>query len=38
VNEVLSHDHDLGGTLSRDDELIYPPIQEFWDQAVKGTA
>jgi len=25
-------------SLSRDQELIYPPIQEFWDEAVKGTA
>ena len=24
--------------LSRDQELIYPPIQEFWDAAVKGTS
>jgi NAD(P)-dependent dehydrogenase (short-subunit alcohol dehydrogenase family) len=24
--------------LSRDHELIYPPIQEFWDAAVKGTS
>ena len=23
--------------LSRDHELIYPPIQEFWDAAVKGS-
>jgi len=23
--------------LSRDQELIYPPIQEFWDAAVKGS-
>ena len=23
--------------LSRDHELIYPPVQEFWDAAVKGT-
>jgi NAD(P)-dependent dehydrogenase (short-subunit alcohol dehydrogenase family) len=23
--------------LSRDHELIYPPIQEFWDAAVKDT-
>ena len=23
--------------LSRDHELIYPPIQEFWDAAVRGT-
>ena len=24
------------GALSRDQELIYPPVQEFWDEAVKG--
>src|ERR1039457_3779995 len=24
-------------SLSRDHELIYPPIQAFWDAAVKGT-
>jgi hypothetical protein len=24
--------------LSRDHELIYPPIQEFWDDAVKGSS
>jgi NAD(P)-dependent dehydrogenase (short-subunit alcohol dehydrogenase family) len=23
--------------LSRDQELIYPPVQEFWDAALKGT-
>jgi hypothetical protein len=23
--------------LSRDQELIYPPLQEFWDDAVRGT-
>ncbi len=23
--------------LSRDHELIYPPIQAFWDAAVGGT-
>jgi NAD(P)-dependent dehydrogenase (short-subunit alcohol dehydrogenase family) len=23
--------------LSRDQELIYPPIQEFWDSALKGS-
>ena len=23
--------------LSRDHELIYPPVQEFWDAAVQGT-
>jgi hypothetical protein len=25
-------------SLSRDHELIYPPIEEFWVAAVKGTA
>ena len=24
--------------LSRDHELIYPPVQEFWDAALKGTS
>jgi hypothetical protein len=24
-------------SLSRDHELIYPPIQAFWDAALKGT-
>jgi len=24
--------------LSRDHELIYPPVQEFWDSAITGTA
>jgi hypothetical protein len=24
-------------SLPRDHELIYPPIQEFWDGAVAGT-
>jgi hypothetical protein len=24
--------------LSRDQELIYPPVQEFWDAALKGTS
>ena len=24
--------------LSRDHELIYPPIQEFWDAAVSGAS
>ena len=23
--------------LSRDQELIYPPVQEFWDSAIQGT-
>jgi hypothetical protein len=22
--------------LSRDQELIYPPVQKFWDDALKG--
>ena len=25
-------------SLPRDHELIYPPVQEFWDEAVKGTS
>jgi hypothetical protein len=24
--------------LPRDHELIYPPVQEFWDAAVAGTS
>jgi hypothetical protein len=24
--------------LSRDQELIYPAVQEFWDSALKGTS
>ena len=28
----------IKASLSRDHELIYPPVQEFWDEAVKGTA
>ncbi len=24
-------------SLPRDQELIYPPVQEFWDAAVEGT-
>jgi hypothetical protein len=23
--------------LSRDQELIYPPVQKFWDSIVQGT-
>jgi len=23
-------------SLSRDHELIYPPVQEFWDGAISG--
>ena len=26
----------LKAELSRDQELIYPPVQEFWDAAVSG--
>ena len=25
-------------SLPRDHELIYPPVQEFWDSAVAGTS
>ena len=24
-------------SLSRDHELIYPPVQEFWDGAIAGS-
>ena len=38
--EVLADERTrtVKASLSRDHELIYPPIQEFWDEAVKGTA
>jgi len=38
--EVLADERTrtVKASLSRDQELIYPPIQEFWDEAVKGTA
>ena len=38
--EVLADERtrDVKATLSRDHELIYPPIQEFWDAAVTGTS
>ena len=29
-------DPDRQAELSRDQELIYPQVQEFWDAAVKG--
>ena len=29
---------DVKAFLFRDHELIYPPIQEFWDAAVSGTS
>ena len=37
--EVLADERsrDIKAKLSRDHELIYPPIQEFWDAAVSGT-
>ena len=37
--EVLADERTrtVKASLSRDHELIYPPIQEFWDDAVKGT-
>jgi len=37
--EVLADERTrtVKASLSRDHELIYPPVQEFWDQAVKGT-
>src|ERR1700729_3189556 len=37
--EVLADERTrtIKASLSRDQELIYPPIQEFWDEAVKGT-
>jgi NAD(P)-dependent dehydrogenase (short-subunit alcohol dehydrogenase family) len=37
--EVLADERTrtVKASLSRDHELIYPPIQEFWDEAVKGT-
>ena len=36
--EVLADERTrtVKASLSRDQELIYPPIQEFWDEAVKG--
>jgi NAD(P)-dependent dehydrogenase (short-subunit alcohol dehydrogenase family) len=38
--EVLvdERSRDVKASLSRDQELIYPPIQEFWDAAVSGTS
>ena len=37
--EVLADERTrfVKASLSRDHELIYPPVQEFWDAAVKGT-
>jgi NAD(P)-dependent dehydrogenase (short-subunit alcohol dehydrogenase family) len=38
--EVLADERTrtIKAELSRDQELIYPPVQEFWDAAVKGTS
>jgi hypothetical protein len=37
--EVLADERSrfVQASLSRDHELIYPPIQAFWDAALKGT-
>ena len=37
--EVLADDRSrfVKQSLPRDHELIYPPLQEFWDAAVTGT-
>lgn len=38
--EVLADERTrtVKAALPRDQELIYPPVQEFWDAAIKGTA
>jgi hypothetical protein len=38
--EVLADERTrtVKASLSRDQELIYPPVQEFWDEAIKGTS
>ncbi len=37
--EVLADERTrtIKAELSRDQELIYPPVQEFWDSAIQGT-
>jgi len=37
--EVLADERTrtIKASLSRDHELIYPPVQEFWDSIVQGT-
>ena len=37
--EVFADDRSqfVKASLSRHHELIYPPIQQFWDAAVSGT-
>jgi hypothetical protein len=36
--EVLADERTrfVKASLPRDHELIYPPVQEFWDAAIKG--
>ena len=38
--EVLADERtrNVKASLSRDHELIYPPVQEFWDAAVTGSS
>jgi hypothetical protein len=38
--EVLADERSrfVRASLPRDHELIYPPVQEFWDAALKGTS
>jgi len=38
--EVLADERSrfVKASLPRDHELIYPPVQEFWDAAIKGSA
>ena len=38
--EVLADERSrfIKASLPRDHELIYPPVQEFWDAALKGTS
>ena len=37
--EVLADERTrtVKAALPRDQELIYPPVQEFWDAAVQGS-
>jgi hypothetical protein len=38
--EVLADERTrtIKAQLSRDHELIYPPLQQFWDAAMKGAS
>lgn len=36
--ERSQNDTAVTASLPRDQELIYPPIQEFWDKTAKGTS